>query len=147
MKQIYRDNFVKLADFLDALPLDYIHFDMVVLYNAEDNSGDLPEQAYPPTKHCGTSACALGHAPTAGITPTQGEDWNNYLIRNFGVGFGYRIYDWVFCPHWDYYDNTPRGAAARIRFLSANNWEVVTIPFPTDDVVQAYTPYLKVEPL
>lgn len=73
--------------------------------------------------HCGTSACAIGHGPLAGIRIKKTEDWSDYSARVFidqykengGVAWGF-----LFSGSWSDYDNTPSGAAARIWYFLKN---------------------------
>ena len=63
---------------------------------------------------CGTVACACGHGPLAGVKPKRGEDWEDYSIRAFTNGQP-RLWSFLFSSDWHDVDNTPKGAAARIR--------------------------------
>jgi len=73
---------------------------------------------------CGTVACAIGHGPAAGVAPQGGEGWSDYTIRAFGDGENdtsdrdtrVGVYTWAFHEAWAHYDNTPLGAAQRIRY-------------------------------
>jgi hypothetical protein len=51
----------------------------------------------------------------AGLAPLPEEGWALYTVRAFG-GYYSPYTDWLFHPSWDYKDNTPRGAAARIAY-------------------------------
>ena len=117
-----RENLAKLADFLERLPADYEHFDMrdYVIAPVEPKSTGLRQIMH---GECGTTACALGHGPAAGIIPTGVElkpdghiHWVNYAHR-----FVERSHDddWyeLFGSHWADKPggNTPAAAAARIR--------------------------------
>lgn len=62
---------------------------------------------------CGTIGCAAGHGPSLGISKHRSEDWDEYTYRAFGV-YG-PASKWMFFGLWSKTDNTPRGAAARIR--------------------------------
>jgi hypothetical protein len=64
---------------------------------------------------CGTVACAVGHGPRAGIEAEPGENWLDYAARAFGVDHTARAFDFLFSGTLTYVDNTPSGAAARIR--------------------------------
>ena len=126
------ENLQILAKCLDSLPAnDY--FDMGtyldplenVRFNAVDNA--IIEYTKTGHKPCGTAACAVGHAPHFGIgdiTAFADNDdgalinWysysNQYLIEpNNGTG----AWNWCFSPDWAALDNTPQGAAKRIRYL------------------------------
>jgi hypothetical protein len=74
---------------------------------------------------CDTVACALGHAPMAGIPVYGNEDWIEYSGRVFGINnnsdFNPRAWSWLFQYRWVAKDNTPKGAAARIDWLLENN--------------------------
>lgn len=112
-----RDNLSRLADYLESLPPDYEQFLMSV-YNLS-------------TPGCGTVACAAGHGPLAGIPvplscrdeglPTGDVDWMCYAREGFLPGIPSLEYEhvwmFVFGPEWTGIDNSPQGAAARIRHL------------------------------
>lgn len=118
MKKKHRDNLLKLADYLDRLPDDYEQFDMSEYMMERDGDDrrywetlDISERSKPV---CGTVACAVGHGPAAGIRVYGDECWASYADRVFGFlpddGF-----DYMFSSGWSIDDNTPKGAAARIR--------------------------------
>ena len=113
MKKKHRDNLLKLADYLDKLPDDYDRFNMA-FYMADDESEQVPiDEISKPD--CGTVACAAGHGPAAGIRVYRDRDWDDYINRVFGaheVGGGYH---YMFSGNWTEYDNTIKGAVARIR--------------------------------
>jgi len=79
-------------------------------------------------KHCGTSACAVGHGPLAGIPALPGETWVQYSIRVFGCGQGEgdnewinsKDFDFMFGPSWSGLNNTAKGTARRIKYWLAN---------------------------
>lgn len=117
MKKKHRDNLLKLADYLATLPDDYEQFDMGEYMSARN--GDYydaltPEERSKPV--CGTVACAVGHGPAAGIRVYGDYSWEHYSDRVFGEFeedfFGW---DYMFGSSWSFSDNTPKGAAARIR--------------------------------
>ena len=55
-----REHFTLLADGLDALPEDYVHFDMDVFASGSGGyANDRPSTLI----GCDTAACAVGHAP------------------------------------------------------------------------------------
>lgn len=119
-------NLTKLADFLDALPDDYAHFRMASYFGEYDEDGDYPHwdaelrEADPARlANCGTCACAVGHAPMAGILPRDGEDWVGYELRVFGAsqnGPNYTAWDFMCGP--DNPDDA-KAAAGRIREVLA----------------------------
>lgn len=76
---------------------------------------------------CGTVACAAGHGPLAGIPfiPQDDGQWGRYTERAF-TGPSYDGWSWMFSSGWKKADDTPQGAAARIRyFLQHGNPENV----------------------
>lgn len=81
------------------------------------------------TYGCGTIACAAGWGPAAGIRPTEDEldfdgsvmRWNDYIERAFGCcpwagGNNRAAFAFLFSGGWASSDNTPEGAARRIRY-------------------------------
>jgi hypothetical protein len=124
MKKKHRDNLLKLAAYLETLPDDYEQFDMDYYMAEIDEDGDLAEELDPNERSkpsCGTVACAVGHGPSAGIRTYRDGDWYEYSYRVFGVGNAMRYenqgqgYNYMFSAVWSHTDNTPKGAAARIR--------------------------------
>lgn len=146
-----KENLLKLAAYLDTLPLDYEHFEM------EDfmQGGDAQKYALYATENggvgvttCGAVACAVGHGPSAGFLFEKNElekdcirvltddgnsyewvdilkpDWHAYTGRVF-VDSGSSLFDFMFGGGWSGWDNTPCGAAARIRF-GVENFERYT---------------------
>ena len=104
-----RANLARLADYLDALPEDYALFDMSTYYHQSP-------------ARCGTIACAVGHGPAAGIGPTADTverqlGWIRYAAIYLGVDrqADHRSHRFLFDGAWCTRDNTPRGAARRIR--------------------------------
>jgi hypothetical protein len=118
MKKKHKDNLLKLATYLETLPDDYEQFDMRDYMMEPDGDDrrcwqavDITERSKPV---CGTVACAVGHGPAAGIRVYGDDCWQSYADRVFGFlpdhGF-----DYMFSSGWSIDDNTPKGAAARIR--------------------------------
>lgn len=124
-----RRNLARLAAYLEYLPEDYKHFEMES-YFMDNTEGDLyvAELAYVKKPdlvfHCGSAACALGHAPAAGIkvprkfmTEDYGIDWDRYGMAKFADDGD--LFTFLFGGHWSYTDNHHWGAAARIRYYLA----------------------------
>lgn len=136
-----KKNLLKLAEYLDTLPLDYEDFEMSdFLVN-----GDREKYSVYALKNggvattCGAVACAIGHGPSAGFLFQQDELahkelwnidknaydriltplWHNYSTRVFCNSEGDFAYEWqfMFGSAWSGADNTPIGAAARIRMV------------------------------
>ena len=127
-------NLTLLANYLNTLPDNYAHFDMSLYLTDtdEDNTSELgiSEIAYYKPTNCGTSACAVGHAPYVPGMPQPNDadyGWSDYSERIFELESYDKAWDWCFSAAWDDIDNTPKGAAARIRYLiqhpDLKNWE------------------------
>lgn len=140
-----RKNLITLANYLDALPPDYTHFHMGMFarVNPDDLDGNYKDvnivSRLNPADNgigyqCGAVACALGHGVAAGIPALPGETWPTYAKRAYGVSQWPRLgesdaaWEWMFSGNWDDIDNSPSGAAARIRYFLANG------PYP--DTIQ-----------
>lgn len=130
-----RANLDKLATYLENLPEDYEHFEMS---DYMDNSRISIERLTDYARHnggvaaCGTVACAIGHGPAAGIlfededfgktyfpgvgTLDNAPDWSKYSLRFVDRQGEDMAFNWMFAGRWHTYDNTHRGAAARIRY-------------------------------
>jgi hypothetical protein len=123
-------NLLKLAEYLEALPADYRHFDMeLFIKSGTEFRPTYPAKAEETIKHCGTAACAIGHGPSAGILPPSipaMNNWGVYCEEAFGMNFMDNEGQWCFGSNWCEHDNTPAGAAARIRYLLAGK------PIPLD---------------
>lgn len=68
---------------------------------------------------CGTSGCAIGHGPHAGIKKKKWETWLGYGERVFGISsdFHRSLFHFLFGNYWSDFDNTPKGAAKRIDYF------------------------------
>lgn len=120
MMQIHKDNLLTLANYLDALPVDYAKFDMGAFFRL----GSWCGLRIPPVEErpCYTAACAVGHGPFAGMPTIGDEAWDTYAERVFGVNASTDEdddlgFEWMFGSSWTDFDDTPRGAAARIRYF------------------------------
>ena len=120
MNKQQEKNLRKLADGLLNLPVNYKHFNMSLYLRHSGGcgltAGDLPPSKGKRVVNCGTVGCAAGHGPSFGIKAKQGEDWDEYIDRQFGLLTGSPWY-WCFDSEWDDIDNTPRGAALRIHYM------------------------------
>lgn len=106
--EVHRTNLLALAHFLETEPAVRKHFNMAT-YFAVDNE-------------CGSVACALGWAPIAlGHEKQISEslyvalDYDQYSKDHFDLYPINPEWDWLFGAEWVHIDNTPEGAAARIR--------------------------------
>jgi hypothetical protein len=148
-----------LADYLEALPADYAHFDMAHYVTAEGlsvvnyavHNGGLPIDG------CGTAACAVGHGPAAGILmpkhlaetmtgdrfcPKDKIAWERYASLFVGDEAGNAfMFDWLFASDWVFVDNGHLGAAARIRYLLAHGKPPTEFDDVGDEWLPLYAPY------
>jgi hypothetical protein len=105
------ENLTILADFLDTLPAP--KFDM--LFFARDEHYEVLDR--PETYECATVACAIGWGPAAGIPLNGAVSWTGYSRYAFGLHPQLGPWNWCFAGAWSRIDNTPAGAAKRIRHL------------------------------
>jgi len=104
------ENLTTLANFLDTLPAPAFHMGSF----ARDEHGErLDIQIH----ECATVACAVGYGPRAGIHHENDRSWEDYSERVFEIEIGSRSWMWCFAGTWADVDNTPSGAAKRIRYL------------------------------
>jgi len=127
-----RVNLDKLALYLEGLPKDYKDFQMSEYFAVSGPKG-YTERKLIETEYalknggvgkCGAVACAIGHGPSAGILFKASEfrednglyiaSWELYC-ENF-CGNASNEWRWMFGGNWSIWDNTPAGAAARIRY-------------------------------
>lgn len=97
------ENLKILADYLAALPKDYEHFDMGVFCKEEDSISKRARELEPEEAKnvCGSSMCAVGHGPNAGLEPQKSESWIEYAERTFGRYWWDRTMQWCFSGGWD----------------------------------------------
>ena len=112
LSQYHEDNLRKLAAYLLSGELK-AHFDMEVF--SDSCPGGLSMETI-----CGTVGCAAGHGPYAGIPKEEGEEWPDYIDRQFGFSDYDFNHSWCFDGGWRHVDNTPEGAAKRILWLLDN---------------------------
>ena len=127
----HKDNLNKLADYLDALPIDYKHFNMgyFLAVGLERGEGihcpsierDIDEASTIDLNECGACACAIGHGPSAGIPVCRDPTWSDYAIRVFGFDFSDDAEgDYMFGSD---HPNDPQLAARRIRAVLNGSWQ------------------------
>ena len=112
-----RDNLIKLRDGLVALPEDYESFDMLNFYGPISSKA---AQANAPLPSCGTTACAMGHAPSMVTPGLPNEKWIQYSNRVFSIDFTEMVWHWLFSGEWWGVDNTLGGAVKRIDYYLAH---------------------------
>lgn len=131
-----RQRLEKLATYLESLPEDYQHFSMSSYLDAFGGDDNKAEAEYARRNggvpSCGTSACAVGHGPAAGVYmpprmitkhPWNGMfriDWDEYSRLFTGEEQTCMPrWEWMFSGDWDEIDPHHWGAAARIRYVLA----------------------------
>lgn len=120
-EHINRKDLTLLAEYLEKLPENYENFDM----DKFERKGRLLSEVVTLDNLCDTAGCAVGHAPfVQGISrPKENEWWGEYSDR---ITFDENLlvykseehkdlWDFLFGSNWVCIDNTPRGAARRIR--------------------------------
>lgn len=140
-----KKNLRKLRNYLANLPRGYEEFEMEHFLDVDDyqlfdelgtyKDFDLNETPTKIINGCGTSACAVGHGPKAGIRPKKGEDWTEYSRRTLlnnardyddnppegDQELNYEAWEWCFSGSWSNLDNHHWGAARRISYLLDHN--------------------------
>lgn len=116
MEAIHKERLEKLADYLsNGIPED--RFTMA-RYRKSDDMQHI----------CGTAGCALGWSPAIMDKETFSSFLNGKAEIHFakisedyfGVEDGSEVWHYLFGIGWQYIDNTPQGAAARIRYFLEN---------------------------
>lgn len=123
-------NLTILANHLDHVPQPAFAMDSF----ARDEHGDRLD---PPAHECATVACAVGHGPGAGLPVGDAQSWGEYAIDTFGLLPGSPEFSWCFSGGWYWRDDTPAGAAKRIRHLIYHG-----LPADADDQLEGHAPYI-----
>jgi len=154
-------NMIRLASYLEEFVTQDM-FDMSRFRRVQDSPHTID---FISKTDCGTIGCALGWCPfIEGLEPLSEEindkhpeaakenpilDWRAYCLRVIGTGTGSLNWNFLFSGSWDSFDNTPNGAAGRLRYLAANGdvgllsgFDLDTY-FPTFDDVDAYQDFVK----
>lgn len=142
-----RANLEVLASYLEGLPPDYQHFGMRS-FLSHDGRWICLDKIDSICSPCGTVACAVGHAPNAGIPISPyDEGWTDYSERVFGLPSEDDEWEWCFSNHWADEDDTHYGAAARIRYLLANGAHPRGYTFTANPAkfIEDYRPFLLAE--
>lgn len=102
-------NLLQLADHLETVSPPRFHMGN---FSLDEHREGVPVHAH----ECGTVACAAGHGPAAGLpVEASDEDWHAYTTRVFNLTDDAWV--WCFSGTWARRDNSPQGAAKRIRHL------------------------------
>jgi hypothetical protein len=112
-------NLAKLALYLKRMRRNK-KFNMMTYMNVDVENDKLPRyalDAYEKYSECGTSACAVGHAPFIGpeFIPLAEETWVKYCERLFTSAEKYLYDQWCFFFHYSHMD-VPLYAAIRIAY-------------------------------
>jgi len=134
-------NLDKLATYLEHLPVDYAAFQMSQFFRPRDDYENFRdrEKKYALENggvgQCGAIACAVGHGPSAGVLFTEDQfvedsyfdektdSWKDYTRPNWSaysnqfVSRNTAMWEYLFGGTWSRYDDSHRGAAARIRYV------------------------------
>lgn len=113
-------NLMRLAVFLNNLPIDYAHFNMVDFVRRENGEDALPIEMNGLLHTCGTTACALGHTPFVPKTPVpmERELWGSYIDRVYGMkSHEMRL---LFDTGWNKVDGSAKFTAKRIWMVATN---------------------------
>lgn len=121
-------NLRKLSDFLMVNSEKIYNSSTFNISAFSVGNGEVIE--FPIFADCGTVCCAVGFGPQAGIAANRDENWSEYLnnfftnvqgqhIKEFDIGCTnwMRAFHWMFGAHWCHRDNTPYGAALRIKLF------------------------------
>ena len=126
MTPVQLANLATLATYLEAHvpPPEFGMQAFMKVTNDHNNLYDFVPDNTEAYHQCGTSACAVGHGPLAlpDSLIDETETWNNYSKRVFGCnawssGASADRFYWMFGGDWSDIDDTPTGAAARIRYF------------------------------
>jgi len=125
--KIFRNGFKKLID--DGIVTQET-FDMKRYRSNKDGC----RAAFKSINDCGTVGCLLGLAPfIEGLETkeiyfskvTRNLYFDDYYLRVFGIKVHYDdlVFGFLFSGEWEYYDNTPEGALARLDVLLAGDFK------------------------
>lgn len=114
-------NLNRMADYIETIPQE--KFDMV-----DFRKDDLPTEY-----ECNTVGCIIGHCTILdemSNMPKYPDGWINFFLwsKQFtGLELNSDFWRWCFSGSWVSVDNTPTGAARRIRYTINNgipeNWK------------------------
>ncbi len=113
------ENLKLMADYIETVPPEM--FDMRT----------FRDRGFETEIKCNSVGCVIGHCVHLGpefVIITCGKiEFMFWSIRFTGLHYQQDQWKWCFDSNWDEFDNTPTGAAKRIRWLIANglpeNWE------------------------
>jgi hypothetical protein len=87
------ENLKKLRDFWLDAPDELLKMHSYAQYYWE-------AAAATPEHPCNSCMCAIGSGPSAGVKKLPGEDWLDYSVRVFGLGYNSQEYLFLFSHFW-----------------------------------------------
>lgn len=115
-----RENLKKLADGLRGpLKADFNMATFFMSKSCEKSDEGITDVSVLAKNHCGTAACAAGHATYLVAPKRVGESFHRYISRVFALEFHANKLQWiwVFGGMWNRADCTPAGCADRIDWM------------------------------
>jgi hypothetical protein len=151
------ERLLQLADYLEALPANYSEFEMAEFWTGDaERVAWLIEQGKATAPACGTAACAMGHIPFVGYKDFNLEDyievtsmfglvvhWFKISVEFLGLDVDEDRWDWMFAGEWSSVDNSPQGAAQRIRMIVDPRGMEWTLKVPDDEHPKQVAEYWK----
>lgn len=116
-----KENLLKMADYIETVPQE--KFGM-----------ELCRSGYENTPECTSIGCIIGHCTVLDTEPLPrysdgGIDFYKWSKSFIGIGSWTNDWDYLFASSWAMIDNTPTGAAKRIRHYVENglpeNWRSI----------------------
>lgn len=164
-----KDNLLKLAKFLDTLDQEQFHMKYLRAEKYDHSRLGIklislfPQDIGKDINTCNSIGCTLGWAVSIPEFKLERGDfsntspfpllWNEYCYRIFDISPETIVWDFLFSEEWEHIDNTPTGAASRIRYvlegdidlsdfeLYTNDCEGNKIFEPYETVVSEYSKY------
>lgn len=144
-----KENLLKLADYLEN-NVTQEQFHMHTFRQRPNRAtGGLNSLGFVSLNDCGTIGCAAGWGPFVKGLELIKNDFKaysdkptvdfvtEYIPRVFGIEMEHEEWDFVFSGAWEKFDNTPKGAANRIKYLVENglpdNFEVYILDEASND--------------
>lgn len=138
LSQQHRDNLAKLADVLsdkDQVKKLTGGFNMRAFASRWDSRLNRTKLIPLPSRNvCGTVCCAIGVGSLLMIPQEPDMEWLEYTATTYGINYDgsydgspdrdpqerrahQEAFEWMFGEDWEYRDNTPEGAAKRIKYF------------------------------
>lgn len=122
-----KENLLRMADYIETVPQE--KFDMDDFRAGKEWEDENPI--------CGSVGCVVGHCTALDganvvsnfLNHNGGINFKSWIEDFTGVRFGSKVFNWLFSYIWPAVDNTPTGAAKRIRHFVEHglpdDWEQV----------------------